>query len=141
MNSRWVKTTGAIAVALIVALAVAAGCAESKDADKPAKPATKKLPKLLELGSVKCMPCKMMKPVLEELQKEYKGQLEIVFIDVNKDSAAVSKYKVRSIPTQVFFDAKGKEIFRHVGFFPKKDILKAFADHGIKLKAPEKPKK
>ncbi len=83
----------------------------------------------------------MMAPILEQLAKDYKGQLDVGFIDVWKDTKAADKYRIKSIPTQVFFDAKGKEFFRHVGYFPKEDILKAFKDHGIKLKKPADPKK
>ena len=108
---------------------------------KPTAKAPKALPKLLDLGATKCIPCKMMVPVLDELKKEYKGQLDVQFIDVWKNEKAAEKYKVKSIPTQIFYDAKGKEIFRHVGYFPKGDIVKAFKDHGVKLKEPAKPKK
>lgn len=104
----------------------------------PAKPAAKPLPKLLDLGADKCIPCKMMAPILEELRKEYKGSLEVVFIDVWENRDAAEKYGIRSIPTQIFYDATGKEIARHTGFFSKEDILKTFKDNGVKLaKAPE----
>ncbi|MCE5322540.1 thioredoxin family protein [bacterium] len=142
MKSKWFKISVAITVMLVVALAVSVGDAvNNKDTKKPAKPAVKQLPKLLDLGATKCVPCKMMVPVLDELKKEYKGQLDVQFIDVWKDPDSAKKYKVQSIPTQIFFDAKGKEIFRHVGYFPKVDIVKAFKDHGVKLKEPAKPKK
>lgn len=127
---------------LVAAIAVNGGCATaSKDTKKPAKTETKRLPKLLDLGATKCIPCKMMAPILEELAKEYKGQLDVQFIDVWKDPKAAEKYKISSIPTQIFYDAKGKEFFRHVGFFPKDDILKTFEKQGIKLKKAADPKK
>lgn len=142
MKSNWLKVSVAMAVVLVVAFAIGAGCAtDNKSAKAPAKPAAKQLPKLLDLGATKCVPCKMMAPILEQLAKDYKGQLGVQFIDVWKDEKAAGKYKIQSIPTQIFYDAKGKEFFRHVGFFPKEDILKAFKDHGIKLKEPAKPKK
>jgi thioredoxin 1 len=97
------------------------------------KPAETPLPKLLDLGSDKCIPCKMMIPVLDELKKDYKGKLTVEFIDVWKDRAAGDKYKVKAIPTQIFYDAKGKELFRHVGFYPKADIVAKFKELGIKL--------
>jgi thioredoxin 1 len=124
---------------LAVAFAMTAGNAANKKViKKPVQPAVKQLPKLLDLGATKCIPCKMMAPILEELAKEYKGRLEIEFIDVWKDQKAAEKYKIQSIPTQIFYDAKGKEFFRHVGFFPKEDILKTFEKQGIKLKKPDK---
>ena len=107
--------------------------AEPKKGGAESKPVPKHLPKLLDLGADKCIPCKMMKPILDELTKDYKGRLEVEFIDVWKKSDASKKYKIRSIPTQIFYDENGEEFLRHVGFFSKEDILKTFADHGIKL--------
>jgi thioredoxin 1 len=99
-----------------------------------AKPQAKKaLPRLLDLGATKCVPCKMMVPVLDELTKEYKGKLKVEFIDVWEDPSAGEKYKIQVIPTQIFFDAKGKEVARHTGFFPKEEILKTFKDKGVDL--------
>ena len=100
---------------------------------KPSAKTPKALPRLLDLGATKCVPCKMMVPVLDDLKKEYKGKLKVEFIDVRKDESVARKYKVQSIPTQIFFNAKGKEVYRHTGYFPKDDIIKAFKDHGIKL--------
>ncbi|MCE5322043.1 thioredoxin family protein [bacterium] len=141
MKNNWLKGFSAILMIVVMA-AITAGYAADKKAPKPpAKPAAKQLPKLLDLGATKCIPCKMMVPVLDDLKKEYKGQLEVQFIDVWKDQSAAKKYKIQSIPTQIFFDAKGKEIYRHTGFISKDDIVKAFKDHGIKLKEPAKPKK
>src|SRR5210317_2636337 len=74
------------------------------------------LPKLLDLGATACIPCKKMAPILEELEKEMTGRLEVEFIDVWKNPNEAPKYKVEIIPTQIFFDAKGKELWRHVGF-------------------------
>ena len=93
----------------------------------------KKLPMLIDLGATKCIPCKMMAPILEKLGKEYKGKLKVEFIDVWKNPKAGEKYKVQTIPTQIFYDAKGKEFYRHIGFFPKEDIIAKFKEHGIKL--------
>lgn len=141
MKSNWQKGFTAILLALIIAI-IAIGCtADKKNPKPPVKSATKQLPKLIDLGATKCIPCKMMVPVLDELKKDYKGQLEVQFIDVWKDQSAAKKYKVQSIPTQIFFDANGKEIYRHAGFISKDDIVKAFKDHGVKLKEPKKPKK
>jgi len=129
-------------VVLVVACAMTAGyAANGNDTKKPAKPAAKRLPKLLDLGATECIPCKMMVPILDELAKEYKGQLNVQFIDITKNPSAGSKHKLQTIPTQIIFDAKGKEVFRHIGYFPKEDILKALKSHGIRLKAPAKPRK
>lgn len=101
-------------------------------AEQP-KAAAAKLPKILDLGADKCIPCKLMVPVLALLEKDYKGKLDVKFIDVWKDKTAYEKYNVETIPTQILYDQNGKEIFRHQGFFPKEDILKTFEKHGIKL--------
>jgi len=93
----------------------------------------KKLPRLVDLGADKCIPCKMMAPILEELKSEYKGKLEVVFIDVWKNPQEGPKYKIRVIPTQIFFDASGKELFRHEGFFSKEDILAEWKKLGFDL--------
>ena len=90
-------------------------------------------PQLIELGSKTCTPCKMMAPILDELRTEYGGQLDVAFWDVYEHKDKATSYRVRVIPTQVFIGTDGKEFFRHEGFFPKKDILAKFEEHGIAL--------
>ena len=102
------------------------------------KPAKAPLPKLLDLGANKCIPCKMMAPILEELKMEYAGQLDVEFIDVWQNKDAGKPYKVEMIPTQIFFDANGKELFRHTGFMPKADILAKWEELGVELKPAKK---
>lgn len=92
-----------------------------------------RLPKLIDLGADKCIPCKMMAPILEELKSEYAGKFEVIFIDVWKDPQQGRKYGIRVIPTQIFYDAGGNEFYRHVGFFSKEDILKTFREKGVNL--------
>lgn len=93
----------------------------------------RKLPRLVDLGADKCIPCKMMAPILEELKKDYAGTFSVEFIDVWKNPDAGNKYGIRIIPTQIFFDAAGKELFRHEGFFSKEDILAKWRELGIEL--------
>jgi thioredoxin 1 len=109
----------ATCVLLSIALATAA--------DNP------KLPRLVDLGADKCIPCKMMAPVLNELKTEYAGRMDVEFIDVWKNSNAGKPYKIKLIPTQIFFDASGKELFRHEGFFGKEDILAKWKELGVDL--------
>lgn len=87
----------------------------------------------VELGSVNCIPCKMMQPIMEEIEKEYGEQVKIVFHDVWTEEGRpyAEKYGIRSIPTQVFLDAQGIEYFRHVGFFPKEEIVKVLRQKGV----------
>ena len=93
----------------------------------------KSLPLLLDLGAGKCIPCKMMAPILEELKKEYAGSLKVEVIDVEENPDIAEKYQVRIIPTQIFFDAAGKELFRHEGFYSKEDILEKWKELGVQL--------
>jgi len=91
------------------------------------------LPRLLELGADRCIPCKMMQPILADLRKEYAGKLQVDFVDVWKNPAEADRYGVQIIPTQIFFDSNGKEVFRHLGFFPKEEIVAKFKELGIDL--------
>ena len=91
------------------------------------------LPTLIDLGRGQCVPCQMMEPVLEELRTEYSARLTVRYIDIGEQPTAVADYGVRTIPTQIFLDANGDEVFRHTGFFAKDDILQAFREHGIDL--------
>jgi thioredoxin 1 len=92
-----------------------------------------KLPKLLDLGAGKCIPCKMMAPILEGLKKEYAGRMNVEFIDVWVNPDAAKPYGIEVIPTQIFYDADGKELFRHVGFFGKEDILGKWKELGVDI--------
>jgi thioredoxin 1 len=92
-----------------------------------------KLPRLLDLGAGKCIPCKMMAPILEELGKEFAGKLIVEFIDVWQNPDGGKQYGVEMIPTQIFFDANGKELFRHTGFFSREDILAKWKEFGVNL--------
>ncbi|MGB9643291.1 MAG: thioredoxin family protein [Candidatus Ratteibacteria bacterium] len=93
----------------------------------------KNIPKLIDLGADKCVPCKMMAPVLEELKNQYQGKLEVEFIDVWKNSEAGDSYRIRLIPTQIFLDENGNELYRHEGFMSKQDILNKWNELGYKL--------
>ncbi len=93
----------------------------------------------VELGSVKCIPCRQMQPVMKAIEEKYGAQIRVVFHDVWKPDQKefASKYGVRVIPTQVFLDREGKEIFRHEGFFPEAEIDKLVQKHGLKPKTGE----
>lgn len=98
-------------------------------------PAKARLPRLVDLGAGKCVPCKKMAPILEKLKREYTGRLEVEFIDVWKDPDAGKPFRIRLIPTQIFYDAAGKELFRHEGFISEADILEKWKELGVDLKA------
>lgn len=96
------------------------------------------LPKLLDLGAHKCVPCIKMAPILQELTAEYSGTFDVEFVDVwqveNRDRAVHNKISV--IPTQIFFDAEGKELWRHEGFFSKQQILNKWQELGYAFVSP-----
>ena len=136
---------------LMSLLFVIAGCAgEHKETPKTAQPVPKVVQAstvatvtkpttnikvtFIELGSVGCTPCDMMRPILDEIEKEYEGQVLVRFYDVRSlfGRPYAEKYAVRMIPTQVFLDKDGNEYFRHVGFFPKEEILKILQLRGVK---------
>ena len=99
---------------------------------------TANLPRLVDLGAGKCIPCKMMAPILEELKREYAGALKVDFLDVWENPNVGKEYGIRLIPTQIFYDSTGKEMFRHEGFFSKEDILSKWKELGINLEKGRK---
>ena len=86
---------------------------------------------MVDVGAHKCIPCKMMTPIIEELSQEYAGRAAIAFIDVWEHREEAAKYGVRSIPTQIFYDSNGKEQYRHTGFLSKKDIVSKLKELGV----------
>ena len=86
----------------------------------------------IELGSVTCIPCKQMQPIMKSIEEKYKGQVKVVFYDVWKDNKPAKQYGIKLIPTQVFLDENGKEILRHEGFFPEQEIDKFLLAQGLK---------
>lgn len=116
---------------------VAVGAVTSPaSATEPATQAKTAMPRMVDLGAGKCIPCKMMAPILDELRAEFAGKLDVVFIDVWQNPKAGEPYKIRLIPTQVFYDASGKELFRHEGFFSKDDILAKWKELGYDFSIP-----
>ena len=90
------------------------------------------LPKLLDFGRGKCIPCKAMAPVLKELSEEYKDRVIIKIIEIDQESGLTTANRIRLIPTQIFFDSKNQEVFRHEGFMDKEKIKKVFEKMGVK---------
>ena len=88
----------------------------------------------IELGSVKCIPCKMMQPIMDEIKKEYPDQVKVEFYDVWKEKGKpyAVKYSIRVIPTQIFLNKNGEEYFRHEGFFPKEELVEVLKKQGVK---------
>lgn len=85
---------------------------------------------MIDLGAKKCIPCKMMAPILSKLEKAYKGKARICFIDVRENRDQAKRFKIRAIPTQIFFNEKGEEVYRHLGFLGEADIVRRLTDMG-----------
>ena len=126
------------ALALVtVLIAVAGGCSRSPAAAGPTgagKPATTALVTFVELGSVNCIPCRAMQPIMREIEQQYAGQVEVVFHDVWTPAGRpyAEQFHIKVIPTQVFLDSKGKEYFRHEGFFAKEQLVEVLKRQGVK---------
>lgn len=140
-NNQSKKTGGGLGVKIIIVVALVVAVVAviyakrlgSSSLQASAGQENRALPRLVDLGADKCIPCKMMAPILEELRKEYAGKMDVQFIDVWKNPDAGREYDVEIIPTQIFYDASGKELFRHEGFFAKEDILAKWKELGIDL--------
>jgi len=119
-------------MACLVIMALLAGsvfCADQEDTfdNLPVKG----MVTMIDLGAKKCVPCKMMAPIMEKVEKDYKGKAVISFIDVWEYKAPVKRFGIKAIPTQIFFDENQKEVFRHVGFFSEKQIVEQLTRMGV----------
>ena len=114
--------------------------AETADAQNAASArataASVPLPRLVDLGANHCIPCRMMAPILEELAVTFHGRLIVEFIDLTRDTEAGARYRLRVIPTQIFFAPDGRELYRHEGFMPREDILAKWRELGFDLEKP-----
>lgn len=100
-------------------------------AEEPLMPIPGKVT-MVDLGAKSCIPCKMMAPIMEELEKEYKDRAAIIFIDVWVNPKAAPKFDIQVIPTQIFYNAEGKEMSRHQGFMDKAAIVAELEKLGVK---------
>ncbi len=122
-----------VALVATVLLGPASAGAEAPGGRPPDTASTRKLPRLVDLGANKCIPCKAMAPILEELKKEYAGRMDVQFIDVWKDPDAGKAHGVKIIPTQIFYGPDGKELARHQGFINKEQILAQWKAVGVRF--------
>jgi thioredoxin 1 len=115
---------------------------QSKTNESATRPGTnieKPLVTFVELGSVKCIPCRQMQPVMKAIEQKYGDQINVVFYDIwqSDQSAYAQKYNIHVIPTQVFLDQTGKEFFRHEGFYPEVEIDKLLQKRGLYVRGGE----
>jgi thioredoxin 1 len=141
MNSRPMVVAGAVLV-LVAAFLVKEGRrsdprAGSADLAMPQEVTA--LPRLVDLGADRCIPCKKMAPILEELSRTYRDVFAVEFIDVWKNPGAAREWGIRVIPTQVFIDAAGVERFRHQGFLPRETILAKWMELGVEVPLRSSP--
>lgn len=120
----------AVAVTLMLAGAARAEIPSATDADVK-KALSSGRPTVIDLGARQCIPCKRMAPILESLASEYRGKASVLFIDLHEDQDAAQKFRIQMIPTQIFFDAKGKEVKRHFGFIDKLGLLMELKAAGL----------
>ncbi len=124
-----------VTIIMIAVLSPAPSYVNGKDQGDPK--AASSVPRLVDVGADKCIPCIMMAPVLAELKKEYAGVLNVEFVDAWKNPNEERKYNVRGIPTQIFYSASGREVGRHMGFISKEEIVNKFEELKIPLKKTE----
>jgi thioredoxin 1 len=123
---------GLMLLVALIALLTPCGYSSAGDVDRVLNNAKKEgKAVMLELGSVGCIPCEQMKPVMEKLRTSYKGKLEVFFVDVRKDRDTARQFGVFAIPTQVFLDKNGKEFHRHMGFYGYEEIVPVLKKAGI----------
>lgn len=115
-------------IAFAVLVSVAPASAQRKSDAVPVKG----MVTMVDLGARKCIPCKMMAPILEKLEKEYKSRAAIVFLDVWEDNEPAYRFKIKGIPTQIFFDKQGSEVYRHYGFMSEEEIVNQLKKMGVK---------
>ena len=125
------KFLTAVAISLTLAGAARAELPSASDALIKQSLSSGK-PTVIDLGARTCIPCKQMAPILESLSGEYRNKASVLFIDVHENQAAADKFRIQMIPTQVFFNAQGKEVKRHVGFMEKGEIVKELKAAGLK---------
>ncbi len=122
-------------IVLIAAMLFMVNCSDNSSQNNKSKPdqANYKVT-FIELGSVKCIPCQKMQGVMKSIESKYGEQVKVVFYDVwtEKGKPFADQYNIQLIPTQVFLDDKGKEYFRHEGFFPEEDLVKILNEKGVK---------
>ena len=117
-----------LSIAIFLSVSQISFAQESKTNAKKAKVT------FIELGSVRCIPCQKMEAVLDSIREKYPEDVNVIFYDVWTEAGRpyAKQYGVKSIPTQVFLDANGKEYFRHIGYFPEDELIKILKQKGVK---------
>ena len=126
------RVLASIILLLFLVLSCQSSTKEKADSTKAANKSAKAKVTFIELGSVKCIPCKAIQPVMKAIEEEFGDQIKVIFYDVWEDESWAKKYDIRVIPTQVFLDENGVEFHRHQGFYPQTEIEKLLIEKGLK---------
>ena len=126
MKKRGIKTF----LYVLLIFCVGTGYAFSEEFEKVP---VKGMVTMIDLGAKKCIPCKMMSPILEKMEKNYKGKTAIIFIDVWKNRDQAKRFGIRAIPTQIFFNKDREEVYRHVGFMGETAIIEQLKKMGVTI--------
>ena len=121
-----------ICLPLLICLFIFIPILENVRADEFKNLPVKGMVTMIDLGAKKCIPCKMMAPILEKMEKVYKEKAAVIFIDVWEHREQAQRFGIRAIPTQIFFDKNGKEVYRHRGFMSEKAIIAQLETMGVK---------
>ncbi len=108
-----------------------AGDLDAKDFNPGMPVPSRGMVTLVDIGAKSCIPCKMMDPILQKLDKQYDGKAAVIFIDVRFYQEEARRFRISGIPTQIFFDKAGKEVYRHAGFMSEAAIVEQFKKMGI----------
>jgi thiol-disulfide isomerase/thioredoxin len=132
-HRRWIVWVAALAVSVLLFSPTLAQSNVPVPSEKITKTA---LPRMIDLGRNQCLPCKMMKPVLEELKQTYAGAIDIEYINIAENPGVMEKLglPVRAVPFQIFYDGSGKIVKRHYGYMSREEILQAFKELGFDRK-------
>jgi thioredoxin 1 len=110
---------------------IAADLVRAKDFSPGMPLPSKGMVTLVDVGAKTCIPCKMMDPILQKMDKRYEGKAAVIFIDVHYHQEEARRFQINGIPTQIFFDKTGKEIYRHTGFMSEAAIVEQFKKMGV----------
>lgn len=127
---RFLLMSALLACILLLALPAGMSVAGAQAPDFSKVP-VKGMVTMIDLGAKKCIPCKMMAPIMEKMEKVYQGKAVIAFIDVWENPKQVPRFSVKTIPTQIFFDREGKEVYRHIGFMSEEAIVAQLKKMGV----------
>jgi len=128
MRHRFYKSFACLLVAFSIFVT---GARVLADPAKPMDLPVKGMVTMVDLGSGKCVPCKLMEPILAKLKRDYEGRAAIVFIDIRNRTEEAERFDIRAIPTQIFFDREGNEVYRHRGFMSEQAIVEQLEKMGV----------